>query len=76
MAKPSDELPEAPQSHLNDDPQTVAPEPSIATIIDRIKARSNGSSADAQNGGSSPPFARSRFPGFSVLPDQGQVTHR
>ena len=60
MAEHRDELPEAPQHHHDDDRQTVAPEPSIATIIERMKARSDGSSAHAQNGGSSPPFARSK----------------
>ena len=60
MAEHRDELPEAPQHHHDDDRQTVVPEPSIATIIERVKARSDGSSAHAQNGGSSPPFARSK----------------
>ena len=60
MAKPSDKLPEAPQHHHDDDQKTVVPEPSITTIIKRIRARSEGSSGDAQNGGSSPPFARSK----------------
>ena len=60
MAEHRDELPEAPQHHHDDDRQTVVPEPSIATIIERMKARSDGSSGHAQNGGSSPPFARSK----------------
>ena len=46
MAKPSDELPEAPQHHHKDDRQTVVPEPSIETIIKRIRARSERSSAE------------------------------
>ena len=49
-AEHGDELPEASQHHHGDDRQTVAPEPSIETIIKRIRARSEGSSGDAQNG--------------------------
>ena len=60
MPEHSDELPEAPQHHQDDDGETVAPEPSIETIIKRIRARSEGSSGDAQNGAGSPPFARSK----------------
>jgi integrase len=60
MAEHSDELPEAPQHHHNDDRKTVVPEPSITTIIERIRARSKGSSGDAQKAEGSPPFARSK----------------
>ena len=60
MAERNEEPPETPTGHHDDDRQTVAPEPSIETIIKRIRARSEGSSADAQNGRVSPPFARSK----------------
>ena len=50
MPKHSAELPDAAQHNHHDDRQTVVPEPSIETIIKRIRARSEGSSADAQNG--------------------------
>ena len=61
MAKRSEGSSEASQRALNDDDEAVAPEPSIETIIKRIRARSEGSSADAQKAEGSPPFARSRF---------------
>jgi hypothetical protein len=59
MAERSEEPPETPTGHPDDDQQTVAPEPSIEAIIKRIRARSEGSSEDAQKAEGSPPFARS-----------------
>ena len=50
MAERNEEPPETPTGHQDDDQETVAPEPSIETIIKRIRARSEGSSADAQDG--------------------------
>ena len=60
MAERNEEPPETPTGHQDDDRKTVAPEPSIEAIIKRIRARSEGSSAHAQNGAGSHPFARSK----------------
>ena len=61
MPKRLPELPDAPEGLDQDDPETVAGEPSVATIIKRIRERSEGSSTDAREGHCSPPFARSRL---------------
>ena len=48
MAEHGDRLPEAP-STLSTMINNGRPEPSITTIIERIRRRSSGSSADTQN---------------------------
>jgi hypothetical protein len=57
----SDRYPEPLSGDVRHD-QPIAPEPSIKAIVERIRARSGGTSADARNAAGSPPFARSRNP--------------
>lgn len=59
VAERGPNAPDAPERLASDDQQTVVREPTIAHIVERIRARSKRPSVHAQDDLRSPPFARS-----------------
>ncbi len=54
------ERPDGPPEAAHDDPETVESEPSIATIIERIRQRSVPAGQSSGNAQGPHPFARSK----------------